>query len=434
MSAVEYRVVRALQSVFGNSADLAARRSGFTRRRSKLMGSTFVQTLVFGWLHNPQATVEELAQVAGNLGVPISPQGLDKRFGPQAAALLEQVLQNAVLQVISTEPTALPLLQRFKGVDLLDTTTVTLPSVFARLWPGSGSYKKPAALKAQVRLDLLAGTLTGPFLFPARQHDQKGPLHKTASAAGVLHLADLGFFSLERLQTLHEQNAFWVSRLHIETRLIDASGKVWTLAEFLSGQRGDEVNAPMFLGVNQRLPCRLLAMRVPPAVVAQRRRRWKRRQWTGRKPHPDREILVHWNFWVSNIPALSVKEAWVLARCRWQIELLFKLWKNEGLIDDSRSDNPWRILCEIYAKLIGMVVQHWLLLVGCWSYSDRSLVKASRTVRMHAISLALVLRHGQLVYGILTHVRRCLATGCRVNRRHHDPPTHQLLRGLPEAA
>ena len=117
---------------------------------------------------------EELAQVVGNLGVPLSSQGLDKRFGPQAVGLLEQVLQNAVLRVISTEPAAVPLLQRFTGVDLLDTTTVSLPSVFARVWPGSGAHKKPAALKAQVRLDLLAGTLTGPFLFPAREHIRKG--------------------------------------------------------------------------------------------------------------------------------------------------------------------------------------------------------------------------------------------------------------------
>jgi Transposase DDE domain len=438
MAAVEYRVVRALQSVFGNNVDLAARRSGFTRRRTKLEGSTFVRALVFGWLHNPNATLEELAQAAGNLGVPISPQGLDKRFGPRAAALLKQVLQDAVLQVISTEPAAVPLLQRFPGgVHLLDTTTVTLPRAFARTWPGSGSHNKPAGMKAQVRFDLRNGTLAGPFLFPARDHDQRGVLHQAASPAGALHLADIGFFSLERLQTLHDQKAWWLTRIHIETRLVDPSGQVWTVADLLRQQSNDRVDVPIFMGLKQRLPCRLLAMRVPPAVAAQRRRHWRRSgQRKQNKLHPDRDYLAQWNFWVSNIPAdqLSLDEAWVLARCRWQIELLFKLWKSEGHIDESRSDNPWRILCEIYAKLIGMVVQHWLLLIGCWSHADRSLVKASRTVRMHAMSLALVLHHGQLVYGILMNIRRCLATGCRVNRRYRDPPTHQLLLGLPKAA
>jgi len=438
MSAVEHRVVGALQSVFGNNADLAARRSGFTLRSSKLMGSTFVQGLVFGWLHNPNATLEELAQAVGNLGVPISPQGVDQRFGPEAAALLRQVLHEAVLQVISVQPAAVPLLQRFiGGVSLLDTTTLALPRVFADTWPGSGSHQQPAAMKAQVRLDLLDGTLSGPFLFAARQHDQSGLLHKTPLRAGALQLADLGFFSLDRLQDLHEQGVFWLTRIQITTHLVDQSGKVYTPAELLRSQNSDRVDAPMLLGSDHGLPCRFLAFRVPPSVVAQRRRRWQRRgQRNGSKPHPDRDFLAHWNFWVTNIPVdkLSLDEAWILARCRWQIELLFKLWKSEGHLDESRSEKPWRILCEIYAKLIGMIVQHWLLLISCWSHSDRSLVKASRTVRMHAMAVALVLRHGHLVYGILKHLQRCLATGCRVGRRHRDPPTYRLLRGLSQAA
>jgi hypothetical protein len=41
---------------------------------------TFNQTLVFGFLANPQATLEELTQTAATLGVEISPQALDQRF------------------------------------------------------------------------------------------------------------------------------------------------------------------------------------------------------------------------------------------------------------------------------------------------------------------------------------------------------------------
>ena len=67
--------------------------------------------------------------------------------------------------------------------------------------------------------------------------------------------------------------------------------------------------------------------------------------------------LAAWTVYVTNVPValLSLDEALVLARCRWQIELLFKLWKQEGRIDESRSEQPWRVLCEVYAKLLGMV-------------------------------------------------------------------------------
>ena len=82
-----------------------------------------------------------------------------------------------------------------------------------------------------------------------------------------------------------------------------------------------------------------------------------------------------------------------------------------------------------------MVVQHWLLLVGCWRHADRSLVKASRTVRRYAVPLAGAVNacHGHLVFVILASVENDLRYGCRVNRRRRAPPTHQLLTGLPKA-
>lgn len=452
LPAIHADVNRALLSIFLSKADEAARRTGFTRRESKLSGSVFVQTLTFGWLHNPHATLEELAQVATHLGVPISPQGLDQRFGPPAAALLEQVLQDAVLRVLSTDPVAVPVLQRFPGgVDVLDTTTLTLPAVFAGAWPGSGQYESPAGagIKAQVRLNLVNGSLTGPFLFPARDHDQVGTLHSAPLAPGTLLLADLGFFSLDRFQELDQAKVYWLSRVQVGTSLTDASGRVQTAAAFLrEHQDKDMVEMSVAMGATHRLPCRLIAIRVPPHVAAERRRnlrkgrrgrhsRKRNRQGRLCNVHPDRWVLAEWNVYVTNAPPelLSARDAWVLARCRWQIELLFKLWKSEGHVDESRSQKPWRILCEIYAKLLGMVVQHWLLLVGCWSHADRSLVKASRTVRRYAPSLAVAVRfcHGHMVLAILANIENDLRTGCRVNRRRRAPPTHQLLTGLPEA-
>jgi hypothetical protein len=55
------------------------------------------------------------------------------------------------------------------------------------------------------------------------------------------------------------------------------------------------------------------------------------------------------------------------------------LWKNHGKIDSWRTEKPWRILCELYAKLLAMIVQHWVFLVTCWQYANRSLQKAAKT-------------------------------------------------------
>lgn len=427
-----------LESIFSSTADEAARQTGFVQRQSKLGGSEFARTLVFGWLQNPQATLEELAQCSTALGVPISPQGLDQRFGPRAAAFFERLLREAVLRVVSADPVTIPLLRRFPGgVSLIDNTSLTLPPAFTDAWraSGAGPEKDVAGMKVHVRLDLVNGTLTGPFIHPGYVSELATIQQAPPLPPGALRLADMGFFSLESLEALHQQQVCWLTRLQFNTRFRDGNGQVWTLPAFVARLQGDRIDVPILLGLDQRLPCRLIVVRASPEVVEKRRERLQKYLRRRGKVHPDRWLLAEWTIYVTNIPAerLSVEEALILARCRWQIELLFKLWKSEGRVDESRSQKPWKVLCEIYAKLLGMVVQHWLLLVGCWSHADRSLVKASRTVRRHVWPLALVLTRGHLVCGILMHLQRCLATGCRVSRRRRAPPTHQLLLALSKA-
>jgi hypothetical protein len=105
-----------MQGVLTEAADVIGRKTGFIKRFRKLSGSGFVQTLVFGWLSNPDSTVEELCQTAATLDIDISPHGLNKRFTPEASDFLQKVLESAVSQVISNDPVAIPLLQRFNGV------------------------------------------------------------------------------------------------------------------------------------------------------------------------------------------------------------------------------------------------------------------------------------------------------------------------------
>ena len=91
------------------------------------------------------------------------------------------------------------------------------------------------------------------------------------------------------------------------------------------------------------------------------------------------------------------------------------------------STKPWRILCEVYAKLLAMLVQHWVFLVSCWAYPDRSLTKAAQTVQKHALHLASAFASVKRLTEALLTVKRCLAAGCRMNRRKKHPNTYQLL-------
>ena len=429
------QVAQKMQTILSSTADAAARETRFVQRKSKLTGAKFAQTLVFGWLSSPQATLEELAQTAATLGVEISPQGLDQRFTRAAAAYLEQVLSAAVTEMIDAEPVAIPILQRFNGVYILDGSTIRLPAALADEWAGCGNRVpgNEAAVKVQVCLDLSTGGLRGPLLQDGRAHDRSSPLQTASLPAGALRLADLGYFSLDILQELDGQGVYWLSRLQAGTAVFDQKGERQDLVRFLTAQHGDDVDIPIKLGVHHRLSCRLLAKGVPPKVADRRRRRlWEQARRRGQMVSQARLSLADWTIYVTSVPValLSLRDALVLGRARWQIELLFKLWKSQGLIDEWRSAKPWRILCEVYAKLLTMLVQHWLLLVSCWSYPDRSLQKAARTVQRHGLHLASVFGCQQRLCEAIATIQRCLAAGCRINKRKLAPHTYQLLLNL----
>ncbi len=118
----------------------------------------------------------------------------------------------------------------------------------------------------------------------------------------------------------------------------------------------------------------------------------------------------------------------VLLRVRWQIELLFKLWKSQGRVDTSRSHQPWRVLCEVYAKLLSMIVLHWVLLISCWPDAKRSMWKAAQTIQGHALALGATIAEAPTqVATQLSRIARCVARGCRINTRKTRPNTYQLL-------
>ena len=435
----------ALQTVFTTAADEAGRACGFIRRQRKLTGSAFVQTLVWGWLNQPHATLEQLAQTAALAGVRISAQGLDARFTPSSAACLEAVLRTAVTQVVAAQPVPLPLLQRFSVVTIRDSSTLRLPDALGTVWQGNGgncATHTQAALKLQLRLDLVCGTLDGPILQDGRAQDRTSPFQHDRVAPGSLHLADLGYFTLDVLERQAQQGAFWLTRPALQTRLFTPEGEPLALLPHLQAA-GPTLDEPILLGATHRLPCRLLAVRVPQEVADQRRRRLREEaRVKGETLSAQKLALAGWTLLVTNVPieVLSLEEALVLARARWQIELLIKLWKTDGALRTSRSEQPWRILTEVYAKLLAGIVQHWLLLASCWLCPARSLVKAAQTVKAFVplLLLALTARLPRTLAEVQDLLAATVAAGCRINRRRQHPNTYQLIQepslGYPVAA
>lgn len=422
-----------LQALLGTVAEQAAHHSGCVQRqrRGKFGGATLLQTLVLGWLADPDAPLTGLCRAAARVGVAVTPQALDQRFTPALAACLEQVLVAALAEVVTTDPAVAPLLARFAGVYLLDSTTIAVPDALATVWQGGGGrvpQGSAAALKLQVCLDLRGGRLCG-SLHDGRSQDQTAPELHLPVPAGALRLQDLGYFKLERLAAWDAAGVLYLSRLKTGVVVTTADGRVWELGRRLAARAQAVVDEPVVIGGRRRLACFLVAVRVPPPVAAERRRKLHAEaQREGRRLSVARLALADWTVLVTNVPAarLTVAEALVLLRTRWQSELVFKLWKDFGRVDASRSAKPWRILGEVYATLVAMVVQHWLLITTCWTMPNWSFRKAAAALREEVPALLWAWRQPADLARVLAHIARVVVAAGGVGRRRQRPAAHQL--------
>ena len=122
------QVKELLQRNLGPRADELARETHFVRRKRNLDGSDFIQGLVFGYLHQADATTEDLAQILGRREVDISASGLCQRFTQAAAALVEQVMQELINEGMQAEqPAPAEVLALFDAMIVEDSSTIKLP-------------------------------------------------------------------------------------------------------------------------------------------------------------------------------------------------------------------------------------------------------------------------------------------------------------------
>lgn len=421
----------AIQNLLVEVPRSAGCRSRFVQRRSKLTPEAFVQTLTLGWLANPSASLLQLAQTASIFGVDLSAQALDQRFTSQAASCLQMILESGVGQAVASDPVAIPLLRRFQAVELIDTTIIALPDQLVEVWSGcGGSQGDSATLKVELGLELITGQLAGPHLYDGRMHDGQGALQHTGLEPGSLKLADLAYFNMELMSELSQQGVFWISRVKSSTILFDAKGRRWKLLDFILSQQSQRIDRQVRLGLKGQLGCRLIAVLVSKETAQRRRSRLRDKARRNRQKVKSESLaLAEWTVLVTNVESekLSLDEVLVMARIRWQIELMFKLWKSQGQIDESRSKKPWRILCEVYAKMIAMLIQHWLLVVSQWSYGDRSLLKAGKVVQMLALHLAAAMHSLKELSKAIKLIEKCIAGKCRVDKRKKAPSSFQLL-------
>jgi hypothetical protein len=276
---------------------------------------------------------------------------------------------------------------------VLDSSIVTLPKAMQTAFAGFASAGSEAALKIQLSDAYVRGNFGALEREAGRTSDQSCRLAVRLAQVGSLHIQDLGYFDQDDLAAIDRAGGYFVSRLKYGTPLYvqpDAKVAVDLLAVWRL-QTGARYEAQLSVDARQRLAVRLVCQRLPEPVVAQRRR--KASAAARKKGHtcsPAYLDGLSWNVFITNTSArqLSFQQVLHLYGIRWQIELFFKVWKSQARLALTGPYRAERVLCSLYARLLALVIFHWLVapcrILGRF---ELSLPKAFHVLRRFALRL-----------------------------------------------
>jgi Transposase DDE domain len=151
---------------------------------------------------------------------------------------------------------------------------------------------------------------------------------------GALVLFDLGYFKLTAFAGVAAAEAYFLSRLHHQATLLEAvAGRLCRLRveQWLQTEARTLVEKAVFLGAQERVATRRVAVRVPESVVHERRRKARRNaQKRGHTPSQAHLTLLAWNLFITTVPETvwTAAAVWKVYAVRWQVELVFKAWKS----------------------------------------------------------------------------------------------------------
>jgi hypothetical protein len=420
-----------LQDLFGPVADFLAGWVGFILRQRRLTGSAVARALVFRWMANPKATLQDIADDLG-----VSEQALQQHLGPRSHKFFKALAAEALTRLAEARfaAHALGILKAFPAVVVEDCTTVSLPASLAGLFPGCGGKEEgdgAAAVKILLRFELKAGRLLALSFHPGRTKDSLVGARPADLPRGCLYLADMGFFGAKRLDAVGKR-CHWISRIPATTRVRPEGGRWQGLAERLGGLEEDEADVAGELAEAVAARCRLVALRCPEDVAALRRHRLReqRKRKDGKEPSAAQLAACGWTCFATSVPAtvLGPREVWTAYRCRWQVELLFKRAKGMAGWSFTHGKEEGRVMAELLAKVLGLAVLHWAALLRGPLLSGTSATRLMRKAAEFAKRMGKALAKGaEALREALEEMLEEMARIKPRRKRRRKPGTKDLL-------
>ncbi|WP_264336711.1 MULTISPECIES: IS4-like element ISWosp7 family transposase [unclassified Wolbachia] len=394
-------ISKKLKEFFNEKADKISATTGFIKRKRKLKGSSFIKAIVLGNIGIDNCSIETVCQLLNEDSINITKQGLDFRFTKEAVEFMKRMYNESLTLLKNTLQVDCRILKHFGGVKLLDSSYISLPNSMEDMYKGYGtSYSgyesnTKSGIKLQLVFDYLNQTLDQLNITEGIRSDQGYRSHLSNISNNDLLISDLGYFVPSSFKQINEIGAYFISRYKSDTNIYDIeTGQKIDLLEHL-GDRSF-LEQEVLLGKETRVKVRIIFKKLTEEQAMARRRKANRLARShGYTSSQRNQKLLNWSIFITNVPKskINAEQILVVYRIRWQIELLFKLYKSNIRLDKLRG-KPYRVLCELYAKLCAILIFHGI--VGCTELkknTELSLTKAFIELKRRVRELFLALNN-----------------------------------------
>ncbi len=308
------------------------------------------------------ASMNKIAMEMFNLDVQcdLSPQALWKRLN-RSDCYLEQFLGKCIALICSQSVIESKLSAgKFKRILTEDSSFVKMLKTCADLFPAHGNkHGKTAGLKLNLIFDLLTGETIEASTHYGTEQDRSiayGILNLIKR--GDLVLRDMGYFCVEIFGLIEVKGADWLSRL--PRSIIVTVNEVQTIEDILEKSKSGFVDRNVQLTDSKKL-VRLIAVRMNEKAANEAVRKLKlSAAENGRKVSKKALIRARWHILVTSVSkdTMTAKDLGNLYAQRWQIEMIFKAWKQSNKLTHalSKRSNYQHLLGIFLSEVFKLVI------------------------------------------------------------------------------
>ncbi len=360
--------------------DKIARESYFVQRSTnKVSGRDFLELMTIDHFGQITISLEGLCDVLREKSshADISPQALSEKINSEyAVAFLEKALEGIYKNQLRPKLEKIPLevLKLFSNVYLQDSTQIELNEHLSEEFSGVGGSASKSALKIDLLYEAINHILKEVTITEGTYADQKNGANVMSHIQERdLIIRDLGYFDLSVLESIEEKKAYYLSRLFKSAKVYlsqESHAESIDLASYVRKHIDNSgfMDMEVYLG-GERVCCRLISYRVPEQLINERRRKARRSaQKKGRTVTQEYLEWLDYSFYITNVGAKiwSPEIVGTIYRIRWQIELIFKQWKQLFQIDVMQGTRSERIRCILYGRLIMIHIVTQIYALSTW--------------------------------------------------------------------